>query len=798
MLRSWDSGHADALRQALAWYGISAEFSRGPALASVPAVQAALDVLDVVSGRWRRQDVLKLLGSNYVQCLPGDGVQIKPRQFEKLTLEAGIIGGADASNPSADWADAFARLGTRLQSERTQRQQLDSDFNISSNPEWSEQTQEDDEGNRLRPLTTIEALIGYVEQCSTVVGGLRELLQPLSDAESMADAAKAFSDILKNLDIVGAVDSADVGQAAKDQQALTQLSELLAEIAEAPVAPPESSDAPAEAEATAATTLPTEFAYLVRRACSETRLQIAGRRGVGVQVLDMTEAGFEQFEVLFICGMRDGLLPRRGPADVFYPDADRASLQQENPGLRPRSGQIHDDKQLLHAALSAARKQVWLTYPLTEADGSPVLRSPYVDEVLRHWEESGEPPSELVHTRRQSQVIEQLKGACHYLEALEAVQAHPPRLQDTQIQEALNELASSASSGALPEPAQICELSQIGRQRADAPENSAFAGIISNAAITADLATIYGQEYIFSASSLNSYAACPMQFYFRYVLGLEGLEEPTDDVDIRDLGLLAHRILSEFYGQRTIGTDNDAPLNAENLPTACEQLDDVIDDIAGSWVQTVFGAPDVWEMAIERMRQDLHAVLEYDAEKNSATGGTGAQLPPRRVRAVEARYGQNGGLPIYTNETTGSIRVQGRIDRIDLAEEDDNSKWWVLWDYKSGDGPAKKLVTSGVDVQLPLYAMAVQDVYPDEAYGFRLWGYWRVRRPVGWGNSLLRYSRNKVTTLLEDTITQAGQMIGQHASGVRSGKFPPEPHDSVKPCRYCDFGDICGNRKSRK
>ena len=802
MLRSWDSGHADALRQVLTWYGIPAEFSRGPALASVPAVQAALDVLDVVSSRWRRQDVLKLLGSNYVQCLPGDGVQIKSRQFEKLTLEAGIIGGSDAPEPWEDWAAGFARLGTRLQSERTQRQQLDSDFNISSNPEWSEQTQEDDDGNRLRPLTTIDALIGYVEQCSTVVGGLRELLQPLSDAESMADAAKKFSDILKNLDIVGAVDSADVRQAAKDQQGLTQLSELLAEIAEAPVDPPESSDAPAEAEATAATMLPTEFASLVRRACSEMRLQIAGRRGVGVQVLDMTEAGFEQFEVLFICGMRDGLLPRRGPADVFYPDADRASLQEENPGLRPRSGQIHDDKQLLHAALSAARKQVWLTYPLTEADGSPVLRSPYVDEVLRHWEESDESPSELVHTRRQSQVIEQLKGACHYLEVLEAVQAmqaHPPQLQDTQIQEVLNELASGSDSGGLPEPAQICELSQIGWQRADASENSAFAGIISNAAITADLATSYGQDYIFSASSLNSYAACPMQFYFRYVLGLEGLEEPTDDTDIRDLGLLAHRILSAFYGQRTIGTDNDAPLTNEDLPAAYEQLEQVINGIADSWAQTVFGARGVWEMAIERMRQDLRAVLKCDAEKNSATGGTGAQLPPRRVRAVEVRYGQSGGLPICTDATIGPIRVQGSIDRIDLAEADGNSKRWVLWDYKSSDGPTKKLVTSGIDVQLPLYAMAVEQMYPGEAAGFLLWGYWQVRRPVGWRTRLLASSTaGDGTPLLDATIAQARQMIGQHVSGIRSGKFPPEPHDGVKPCRYCDFGDICGNRKSRK
>lgn len=806
MLRSWDSGHADALQQALAWYGIPAEFSRGPALASVPAVQAALDVLDVVSSRWRRQDVLKLLGSNYVQCLPGDGVQIKPRQFEKLTLEAGIIGGSDAPEPWEEWADAFARLGTQLQSERTQRQQLDSDFNISSNPEWNEQTQEDDEGNRLRPLAALDTVIGYVEQCKMVVDGLRDLLRPLSEAESSAAAAVAFSGILQKLDIVDAVGTADADLAAEDLQGLTQLSELLAEIAEAPGVPVEAadaSDASAEPALAGAGSAP-QFASLVRRACSTTRLRIAGRRGSGVQVLDMTEAGLEQFEVLFICGMRDGLLPRRGRTDAFYPDGDRASLQRQNSGLRPRAGEIHDDKQLLHAALSSARRQVRLTYPLSEADGSPVLRSLYVDEVLRHWEgsESPQPPPGLVHTRRQSQVLEQLESACHYLEVLEAVQVRLPQLPETQRREPLQTLETLSASTDLPTLGQIYELSWIGRQRADAPEHSAFAGILNSDTITTELATRYGQQHIFSASRLNSYAACPMQFYFRYVLGLESLQEPAEDAETRDLGLLAHRILRDFYRQRTIGTDNDAPLNAENLPAACEQLDQIIIELADSWVQTVFGAASVWQAAIERMKQDLHAVIAYDADMNSAEPGRkGAWTPPRRVRAVEARYGQGGGLPIDTDDSTGPVRVQGSIDRIDLTEacgDSDDRGWWVLWDYKSGSGPAKKLVTSGVDVQLPLYAMAVEQMYPGEAAGFLLWGYWRVRRPVGWGNSFSRSSGKKDTPLLEDTIVRAGEMIGQHVAGIRSGRFPASPHDDVKPCRYCDFGDICGNRRGRR
>lgn len=782
LLRSWDSGHADALRQALAWYGIPAEFGRGPALSSVPAVQAALDVLDVVSGGWRREDVLKLLNGNYVRKLPQNGVQIWSRQFEKLTLEAGIVGGSTDGEPWQAWADGFDRLFKRLQDERMNREALERAIGVSEGDEQVHDVQEDDEGNRFRPLAAINATIGIVDQCRQVVDGLRDLLRPLSKPETLASAAVAFDNILGKLDIVDAAGSAGAELAADDLQGLAQLSELLREIAEAPDMLGEIAAGPGS-----------EFPGLVRRACSAISLQTPTRRRSGVQVPDLTEAGLEPFEVVFICGMRDGLFPRRGRTDAFYPDSDRAALQAHIPGIRPRAGDIHDDKHLLHAALSAARRQVWLTYPISEADGSPSLRSLYVDEVLRHWETGDRPqlPKGLVHTRRQSKVIEDLDRACHYLEVLEALQ-----VQGAQLTDAQNMISRPAD---LPTLAGVQQLSAIGRQRADAPTEGVFAGMLSDSSIIAELGERYGPEHVFSASQLNSYAACPMQFFFNRVLGLEGLQEPAEDADIRDLGLLAHRVLAYFYRQRTIGTDHAAPLTADALQQAYDDLDDAFRVVCDGWAQTVFGAESVWQAAIARMKQDLRALLEYEADQNAAGFDTRKTwTPPRRVRAVEARYGRKGSFAIDTDEKVESVKVQGSIDRVDLTDEYDGSRWWVLWDYKSGDGVAKKLVQAGADVQLPLYAMAVEEMYPGEAAGFLLWGYWRVRRPVGWSSCLYRGYGNRESSILEDTIAVARRKIGQYVADIRSGRFAAAPNEAVNACRYCDFADICGNRQGRR
>jgi len=52
---------------------------------------------------------------------------------------------------------------------------------------------------------------------------------------------------------------------------------------------------------------------------------------------------------------------------------------------------------------------------------------------------------------------------------------------------------------------------------------------------------------IYSASSINTYLQCPLQFYYKYVLGFKEKEEFEDEPEGADIGTFLHRLLEETF-----------------------------------------------------------------------------------------------------------------------------------------------------------------------------------------------------------------------------------------------------------
>ncbi|MGZ3567282.1 MAG: PD-(D/E)XK nuclease family protein [Thermodesulfobacteriota bacterium] len=58
------------------------------------------------------------------------------------------------------------------------------------------------------------------------------------------------------------------------------------------------------------------------------------------------------------------------------------------------------------------------------------------------------------------------------------------------------------------------------------------------------------REYPFSATSLNTYLSCPLQFYFEYVLGLREREVVSEEFEKEEIGSFVHLVLSEYFRGR--------------------------------------------------------------------------------------------------------------------------------------------------------------------------------------------------------------------------------------------------------
>ena len=59
------------------------------------------------------------------------------------------------------------------------------------------------------------------------------------------------------------------------------------------------------------------------------------------------------------------------------------------------------------------------------------------------------------------------------------------------------------------------------------------------------------QKYSFSATSLNTYLHCPLQFYYEYVLGLREREVVSEEFEKEEIGSFVHLVLSDCFKKRT-------------------------------------------------------------------------------------------------------------------------------------------------------------------------------------------------------------------------------------------------------
>ena len=133
------------------------------------------------------------------------------------------------------------------------------------------------------------------------------------------------------------------------------------------------------------------------------------------------------------------------------------------------------------------------------------------------------------------------------------------------------------------------------------------------------------------------------------------------------------------------------------------------------------------------------------------------------------------------------VRLQGKIDRIDLVESSEGRGFRVI-DYKSGTGPSTTDVSRSRLLQLPLYAMAVERIIlAEQALTLRDVGYWALRKD---GYKPIAFEEWKaVQQALESYVAELVERL-------RRGIFVVD--SQVEGCEgFCDYRAICRIRQAR-
>jgi len=117
------------------------------------------------------------------------------------------------------------------------------------------------------------------------------------------------------------------------------------------------------------------FLDALARTAALTQYQVRDTRRDVVNVLSVHEARQWELPVVFVIGMVEGGFPQRVGSDLFFSDSDRRRLQAAGIAVRGATETEEEERFLFEIASSRASESLTLSWPQTDADGGPLLRS---------------------------------------------------------------------------------------------------------------------------------------------------------------------------------------------------------------------------------------------------------------------------------------------------------------------------------------------------------------------------------------------------------------------------------------
>jgi len=440
----------------------------------------------------------------------------------------------------------------------------------------------------------------------------------------------------------------------------------------------------------------------------------------GVWIVNPMDAAGLRFESVYLVAMDDRTFPQIPKADSLLNTAERKALRaflSERKISCPRlalseAGEALIQEEILFlTAISAAKERLMLSYTRTDADGKERAPGEFFERMIG-----------LTKTKRPA-----LGESFHTILPPEACRAED---------EARQTAAFQGRTGFQP----VCTRKELSNRRQ--------AGCLS--CIQKWLDNNPG----FSATGLESLARNRFVFFLEKVLGIKPDRTHEDDTDPMDRGTLVHDILelvytaiaeqSNLYAQKGSNgwkltrqkTDKSIPLAVFD-PAKADELLALTREIAEEEFAKAerrpsrhLGHPAVWESEKRKLHQTIENFIRMDINTALAENRYPAlfemkfdekhDLPLTLLNVGQASSlsapekpsdgGQAGSLS-YIN----SIRLKGKIDRIDLIFDDagELDKLLVV-DYKgksrndSIDTLEKKIVLN-LDCQLALYTFAAQE-----------------------------------------------------------------------------------------
>jgi len=502
---------------------------------------------------------------------------------------------------------------------------------------------------------------------------------------------------------------------------------------------------------------------LVGRRLRAAGLRVGRFQRVAVTVSSIMGSRGTTHEVVIVPDLVEKRFPLRLASDPLLGDRERAMLNgtAEAPGcgeLPLQRRRSEEERYLLRIALGSARRAVVLLYPrIEEGTGEPRVFSRFIQEACE------------VLCGRAVEARQIDDGALGSLVARVCSSPAGPAEDsidgweyDLRVYAATDRRRGAAYAAAVSEFfARALELEGSRWSRA---QYGAYEGKLRAPEL---LRAIKGKHARFdapiSATRLETYARCPFEYFLKYVLGVEEIEKPVEQIEISalDRGSLIHDLLAAAYGAklkgRRMGEITEADIT-ELVQFASHRLDDAGPALAAR--------PRASWLAARQEAVELVGLLAR-AERTSN--------PDAIPRHFELSFGMGSGAEAcrFDLGRGAGIALRGRIDRVDALPD---GAVQVI-DYKTGARARLRAdsLAGGRQLQLPLYLLAASELL-GAARGRAQ--YLHVPEQA--------FTPEFTLELLRERREDLRRAVGLILDGIASGDFFPDPFNDSRGRYYCE------------
>lgn len=401
-----------------------------------------------------------------------------------------------------------------------------------------------------------------------------------------------------------------------------------------------------------------EFAKILDAGFEEIKVGIIPPSIDCVTIGDVERTRLEHVKVLFVLGVNEGVLPKLSDNQGVLSDNERRIMHENEIELAPTPRQkVFIQNFYLYLNLTEPEVSLYLSFHRYNSSGNEIKESRILSLIRNMY------PKLKVVTEEELNPVDYLANTGNSMQlAVEGL------FTNQNTRKGINEIVAFLLANE-PYKSQLENFIEIlTKENVD----SSLSKMVATA--------LYKEIERSSISRIENYAKCAFAHFLNY--GLELSDRKFYELNPVDMGNIFHKVLEAVSKKLKAENKNFDSLSDEeryNLVTECFN-DETIDFNASFFVETSTNA---------YMKQRIIAILDGTVKM------LGKQLVKSKLKPAEFER------KFYT--MLGNVKITGRIDRIDIYEENDKIYVKVV-DYKSRNMDLNMDdIYNGINIQLMVY-----------------------------------------------------------------------------------------------